>query len=129
MNEEWRIASECAAEMGANPGLFAGCTAGRLTVRELTKCFTGGSCFGPNNTMVRAVRELAGGKNSVINRPEQILGGRNSFFRKPEQVFGGRHSAVNEFFRKPLGGRNSTPNQILRKPLGGPNSVFHKPFG
>jgi hypothetical protein len=56
MNEEWRIAAECAVQSGGNPAGFAGCTAGRLTARELTKCFTGEfgkDCFGPNNTLVK----------------------------------------------------------------------------
>jgi hypothetical protein len=55
INEEWRIAAECAVETGGNPVGFAGCTAGRLTIRELTKCFSGQigkDCFGPNNTFV-----------------------------------------------------------------------------
>src|SRR6185437_8458221 len=53
MNEEWRIAAECAVQTGGNPVGFAGCTAGRLTLKELTQCFSGGSCFGPNNTIVK----------------------------------------------------------------------------
>jgi hypothetical protein len=53
MNEEWRITAECAVETGGEPFSFAGCTAGRLTLKELTQCFSGGSCFGPNNTIVK----------------------------------------------------------------------------
>ena len=55
MNEEWRIAAECAVETGGNPVGFAACTATQLTINELTKCFKGGigtSCFGKNNTVV-----------------------------------------------------------------------------
>ena len=157
MNEEWRIASECAVQTGGNPLGFAGCTAGRLTLRELTKCFTGGSCYGPDNTIVRAfttafndllhgpganndiivalhkLEQVSGGPNSVINNPGQIFGGDNSVFRKPGQIAGGEHSAVNEFLRTPLGGHNSVINQVLEKPLGGPNSVpnqvLQKPLG
>jgi len=115
MNEEWRIAAECAVQSGGNPVSFAGCTAGRLTVRELTKCFTGEigkDCFGPNNTIVktlnnaysdltqgpgenneivkaiRAVEEITGGPNSVINNPGQIWGGDNSVFNNPKQILG-----------------------------------------
>jgi putative peptidoglycan binding protein len=58
MSEEWRIAAECAVESGGVPVAFAGCTATRLTVRELTKCFTGQfgrDCYGPNNTIVKTV--------------------------------------------------------------------------
>ncbi|WP_213290445.1 hypothetical protein [Bradyrhizobium sp. sGM-13] len=138
MNEEWRIAAECAVQSGGEPFSFAGCTAGRLTLRELTKCFTGGSCYGPNNTIVKAytnafndvlhgpganneivvalgkLREATGGPNSVINKPEQIFGGENSVFRKPRQIFGGDHSVINEFIDKPLGGSCS----LVRRPLG-----------
>jgi hypothetical protein len=53
INEEWRIAAECAVQSGGNPIGFGGCTAGRLTARELTKCFTTKDCFGPNNTIVK----------------------------------------------------------------------------
>lgn len=57
MNAEWRIAAECAVNSGGEPVTFASCTAGRLTVRELTKCLSGKigqDCFGPNNTIVNA---------------------------------------------------------------------------
>lgn len=57
MNAEWRIAAECAVESGGVPPTFAACTAGRLTIREFTKCLTGSigkDCFGPNNTIVSA---------------------------------------------------------------------------
>lgn len=56
VNEEWRIAAECAANSGGQPYVFAGCAVTRLTVREITKCFTGEfgkDCFGPNNTIVQ----------------------------------------------------------------------------
>ncbi len=55
VNEEWRIAAECAVSTGGEPMSFATCTGGRLTVRELGKCITGRigeDCFGPNNTIV-----------------------------------------------------------------------------
>jgi hypothetical protein len=107
MNEEWRIASECAVETGGNPVGFAGCTAGRLTLKELTQCFSGGSCFGPNNTIVKAytdafndvlhgpganndivvafnnLSDMTGGPNSIINNPGQVFGGDNSLFHNP----------------------------------------------
>jgi hypothetical protein len=123
MNEEWRIAAECAVQTGGNPVGFAGCTAGRLTLKELTQCFSGKGCFGPNNTIVKfysnafkdllhgpganneivmalhRLQEATGGPNSVINNPNQIFGGDNSMFRKPGQVFGGENSAVNKAAR------------------------------
>lgn len=54
MNEEFRIAAECAVSSGGEPISFASCTGGRLTIRELTKCIggeVGKDCFGPNNTI------------------------------------------------------------------------------
>ncbi|SDE01514.1 hypothetical protein SAMN05216345_13213 [Cupriavidus sp. YR651] len=123
MNEEWRIAAECAAETGGNPIGWAGCTAGRLTMRELTKCLNGKvgqDCFGPNNTIVvglrnaysdvtqgpgknndivkaiDAVSSLTGGSNSVINNPGQIWGGPNSVFNNPGQILGGDHSVFHD---------------------------------
>ena len=123
MNEEWRIAAECGAESGGNPVAFAGCTAGRLTIRELTKCFTGEigkDCFGPNNTIVKtlnnafndithgpgensdvvkaikAISEITGGPNSVINYPGQLAGGPNSLINNPGQIFGGSGSVFND---------------------------------
>ncbi|MDP3527642.1 MAG: hypothetical protein Q8S27_23955, partial [Hoeflea sp.] len=122
INEEWRIAAECAVQSGGEPTSFVTCTAGRLTVRELTKCFTGEigkDCFGPNNTIVATLRnyysdllngpgenndivnafqevgKLAGGPNSVIINPQQIWGGKNSVFNRPEQILGGNKSVFN----------------------------------
>lgn len=64
MNAEMRMAAECAASTGGEPVTFAGCTAGRLTVAELTKCLSGeigtdGGCFGPNNTIVKTINNIA----------------------------------------------------------------------
>lgn len=133
MNEEWRIAAECAVNSGGEPITFASCTAGRLTVRELTKCFKG-DCFGPNNTIIVGIRnavndltqgpgknnevvkaldaigDLAGGDNSVINNPGQIFGGSNSMFRNPSQIWGGDNSVFNQA----VGGKNSEVRKFLR---------------
>ncbi|MBN3747119.1 hypothetical protein G3N96_17015 [Burkholderia sp. Se-20373] len=75
MSPEWRIAAECAAESGGVPVTFAGCTAGRLTVRELQKCLSGqigteGGCFGPSNDVVKAI-------NTVGNDLTHGLGDNN----------------------------------------------------
>lgn len=137
MNEEWRIAAECAVETGGNPIGFAGCTATQLTINELTKCFKGGigtSCFGKNNTIVltltnafndltngpgpnneivkaiRAVGEVTGGPNSVINNPRQLLGGSNSMINNPGQIWGGQNSVFNQI----AGGSNSEFRKVLR---------------
>ena len=132
-----RIAAECAVSLGGEPISFVGCTAGRLTVRELTKCYSGKigkDCFGPNNTLVKgvtnaskdltegpgenaevvkAMREigkLAGGPNSVINNPKQLLGDPNSMLHNPGQIWGGESS----FFNQVAGGPNSEFRKVLR---------------
>ncbi len=61
MNEEWRIAAECASTSGGEPFTFVGCTAGRLTLNELSKCLAGQigkDCFGEGNTIVQAFRTV-----------------------------------------------------------------------
>lgn len=75
LNPEWRIAAECAASSGGEPITFAGCTAGRLTLRELGKCLSGqigtdGGCFGPSNEFVKAF-------NTVANDLQYGLGDNN----------------------------------------------------
>jgi hypothetical protein len=154
MNEEWRIAAECAVQTGGNPVGFAGCTAGRLTLKELTQCFSGGSCFGKNNTIVqfytnefhdllhgpganndirvaweKLQANLSGGPDSVINKPEQIFGGSGSIFHDPGQILGGSNSVANQILTKPFGGSSSAINQFLQKPAGGPCSVVRNPLG
>jgi len=157
MNEEWRIAAECAVESGGNPITFGGCTAGRLTLRELTKCFTGQigkDCYGPNNTIVvtlrnsvndlirgpgknndvvkavDAVGELTGGPNSVINNPKQLTGGPNSMINNPAQIWGG----LNSVFHNPaqlLPGPNSVilnPGQLLPGHNSVPMQILRKAF-
>ncbi len=129
MNEEWRIAAECAVESGGNPVGWAGCTAGTLTVRELTKCFQGEigkDCFGENNTLrktldnefaditrgpgesneivkaIELIGKASGGPNSIVNNPEQLLGGPNSILHNPGQIAGGPNSFVNQVLHPPL---------------------------
>ena len=127
MNEEWRIAAECLVETGGNPVGFAGCTAGQLTMRELSKCLTGEigkDCFGPENTIVKSLTDAFNdlthgpGQNNEIVKAITALGdltgGPNSVIRNPGQILGGENSAVRQF---------------IDKPLGGDNSVFHCPFG
>lgn len=152
MNEEWRIAAECAVQTGGNPVGFAGCAAGRLTIRELTKCFAGQvgkDCFGPNNTIVKGltnafndvihgpgpnnevvkaikvIGELTGGPNSVINNPKQLTGGPNSLINNPSQIWGGSNSVFNNP-KQIWGGPNSAFNNP-KQLLGGPNSLVNNP--
>jgi hypothetical protein len=128
MNEEWRIAAECAVSTGGEPISFASCTAGRLTVQELTKCFNNpkaigeeGGCFGPNNTIIKyytnAFHDLTQGpgeNNEIVKSLKAVrdlAGGQNSVINNPKQIMGGSNSIF------------SNPSQIW----GGPNSVFNKP--
>jgi hypothetical protein len=58
MNAELRIAAECAASTGGEPTSFTACAGGRLTLKEIQQCISGGfksekGCFGPDNTIVR----------------------------------------------------------------------------
>ena len=62
LNPEMQIIAGCAAASGGEPYSFAGCAGGQLTARELDKCLTGGvgganGCFGPNNTIIRGLRD------------------------------------------------------------------------
>ncbi len=82
MNEETRIAIDCALKSGGQPYLWAGCTATQLTIRELTKCFTGRfgeDCFGPTNTIVvgfrNAFKDLTQGlgeSNDIVQAGKKI---------------------------------------------------------
>lgn len=68
-NKEWRILTECAIESGGISIGTAACAAGSLTLRELTKCFTGAigrHCFGPNNTIVK---DLTNAFSDLIHDP------------------------------------------------------------
>lgn len=78
MNPESMIAAQCAVQSGGNPKLFAACTGGQLTIREIDKCFQHGiggknGCFGENNTIVKAFREaedqiiVAFGRDSPVH--------------------------------------------------------------
>ena len=143
MNEEWRIAAECAVETGGNPVGFAGCAAGRLTVREITKCFSGQigkDCFGKNNTVVNyfedefhdltqgpgrdneivkavtAIIQVSGGPNSVVNNPGQILGGPNYLFHNPDQILGGPNSVARQIANR-LPKLPNLPTKLPNLPL------------
>ncbi|WP_207768094.1 hypothetical protein, partial [Methylobacterium frigidaeris] len=104
------------------------------TLKEITQCFSGKGCFGPNNTIIKAytnafndltkgpgpnndavvflnrVRDLAGGPNSLINNPGQLKGGPNSMINNPSQIWGGDSSVFNQM----AGGKNSEVRKILR---------------
>ncbi|MCX7033570.1 MAG: hypothetical protein NT046_06310 [Arenimonas sp.] len=71
LNPELTIAVECAATSGGEPLTFAGCAGGRLTARELEKCLNHGigegGCFGPNNEIVKGLRQLGVDMQQVLN--------------------------------------------------------------
>jgi hypothetical protein len=70
MNQEWRIAAECAASTGGEPFSFAGCTAGRLTLKELTQCLSGEigkDCFGEGNTIVQAFKTVGNDLTNCVS--------------------------------------------------------------
>ncbi len=77
LNPEQRIAVECAVSTGGQPYAFAACAGGRLTVRELTKCFTkgvgGDGCFGPNNEIVKALRTAGIDVNNLANPNGEVI--------------------------------------------------------
>jgi hypothetical protein len=107
MNEEWRIAAECAVETGGAPPAFAVCAAGRLTVKELTKCLSGqigteGGCFGPHNTIVEAFATvghdlgncLSGGaclgpNNEIVKAAKAIEEGVSHLGHEGERIWHG----------------------------------------
>lgn len=77
MNAEMAIAVECAMSTGGQPYAFAGCTAGRLTQRELTKCFTDGvggdGCFGPNNDIVKGLKAVGLDLSNLTNPNGEVI--------------------------------------------------------
>jgi hypothetical protein len=86
MNPELRIAAECAVASGGEPMSTAACTAGQLTIRELTKCLQGeigkpGGCFGPNNTIIKHYTNVFNdltkglGPNNDLRTAAEALGG------------------------------------------------------
>lgn len=84
VNEEWRIAAECAASSGGEPISFGVCTGGRLTVRELTGCLShpigSDGCFGKGNTIRKFVENAISditngpGENNEIVKAGRAIG-------------------------------------------------------
>ncbi len=77
LNAEQRIAVECAVSSGGQPYAFAVCAGGRLTARELTKCFTDGvggdGCFGENNEIIKALRVAGIDVNDLANPNGEVI--------------------------------------------------------
>jgi hypothetical protein len=101
MNQEWMIAAQCAASSGGVPVTAAACTAGWLTLNELSKCFSqgigGSGCFGENNTIVKTFRNAA---NDILKGP-----GPNNEVVKALGKVGIEIKDVS--FATPLGGHNA----------------------
>jgi hypothetical protein len=68
MNEDLRIAADCAAASGGEPVTFASCAGGRLAVREIMGCLQNkigeDGCFGKGNTLRQAFEAVG---NLYIN--------------------------------------------------------------
>ena len=76
MNAELRMAMECASSTGGEPVSFVSCTAGRLTMAELTKCLSGRvgeSCFGPGNTLVTAFNTVGNDLKNGLGESNDIV--------------------------------------------------------
>lgn len=106
MNEEWRIAAECAVQSAGEPTSTATCATTRLTIRELTACFTGQigkDCFGPNNTIIVVFRNQF---NDLLHGP-----GKNNDVVKTIAVIASSVQRLDEegrkFVEKPLGGKGA----------------------
>jgi hypothetical protein len=130
INEEWRIAAECAATSGGEPISFAGCTGGRLTVRELTKCIggkIGEDCFGPNNTIRKYYENLFNdlthgpGPNNEIVKAIKVVGDTI------HQVGDGINHAANEL-AKEVNRRTENAQKRLSKPLEQPGKTLECVF-
>ena len=97
VNEDWRIAAECAASSGGEPITSAACAGGRLAIRELLGCLKGkfgeSGCFGEGNTIRKFVTNAWGdltkgpGKNNEVVKAVHNLGREASAaYDKTEKV-------------------------------------------
>jgi WD40 repeat protein len=103
MNPEWTIAAQCAASSGGVPVTTAACTAGWLTLREFGKCFEkgfgGDGCFGPDNSIVKAVSNAI---HDITKGP-----GPNNDIVKAIRAIGEKTEIKDVSLRTPLGGREA----------------------
>jgi hypothetical protein len=61
-NEDWQISAKCALDSGGDATGFTGCTAGRLAIAELSKCFKGKfgkDCFDPRKRNCQNARRVS----------------------------------------------------------------------
>ena len=102
MNAELRIAAECLASTGGEPMSFTSCAGGRLAVKELQQCISGGfksenGCFGENNEVVkyfnaqekvfRGVMKIAGLESAYDNVLNDIKSGKLGENNDARRVF------------------------------------------
>jgi len=119
INEEWRIAGECAVSSGGEPISFATCTGGRLTIRELGKCLTGKfgkDCFGPNNTIVKYYTNMW---NDLTKGP-----GPNNEVVKVVNAVGKGIEHLGQEAGKELSRREENARKRFEKPLDQPGKTF-----
>jgi hypothetical protein len=108
-------------DRGAPPA-FAVCAAGRLTVKELTKCLsaqigTEGGCFGPHNTIVEAFATvghdlgscLSGGaclgpNNEIVKAAKAIEEGVSHLGHEGERIWNGLFGRGSDWCRGTLTG-------------------------
>lgn len=112
INEEWRIAAECAVSSGGEPMSFATCTGGRLTIRELGKCLTGKfgkDCFGPNNTIVKYYTNMwndltkgPGPNNDAVKVVNAVGKGIEHLGQEAGKELAQREENARKRFEKPL---------------------------
>ena len=88
-------------------------TAGRLTVRELTKCLTGQDCFGPNNEIVKAF-------NTVGNDLKNGLGESNDLVVATKPIVEGVKHFTNEVAKVEQQIRQGAGQVVRSIPVVGP---------
>jgi uncharacterized protein YecT (DUF1311 family) len=126
MNPEWMVAAQCAASSGGVPVTAAACTAGWLTLNELSKCFSkgigGSGCFGPDNTIAKAINNAVndltkgpGPNNEVVKALKSVgievrdvsfrtpLGGHDAFLPKAGRDFDEAKNKAGKWFAKTFG--------------------------
>lgn len=119
INEEWRIAAECAVSTGGEPISFASCSGGRLTIRELGKCLTGKvgtDCFGPDNTIIKF---YTGMWNDLTKGP-----GPNNEVVKAVNVIGKGVEHLGQEAGKELAHREENARKRFEKPLSQPGKTL-----
>ena len=132
MNAEMQIAVGCAMTSGGEPMVFATCTAGQLSAKELEKCWAHGiatdqGCFGPNNS----IRKFY---DSINDEMKKILGANSEAYKMYElyhnnvlapgpnhEVVKALNTALNDIKHGP--GPNNDVVKVVNKAKNAINSV------